>query len=246
MITTEHSVHYGTSCLTKARSSFVSEQNRGFRFVWDSEATTVRRSTEVTKQNRIEDRRIQRTRSLLQGALVSLMVEKPYESITVQEIIDKANVGRATFYAHFADKKSLLASRLEDLRAALVRRQREALSAKNGRRSFSFSRAMLEHAGENLILWRGIADRESGSFVMSRIQEMLADLVRNDLVALGFTRGNADREATVQYLSGAFVALMMWWLNDRDRLTVEEVDDRFTTLALRSIGATAPANRKTQ
>lgn len=197
----------------------------------------------MTAVKKAEDRRIQRTRALLQGALVSLMLEKPYESITVQEIIDRANVGRATFYAHFTDKKGLLASRLEDLRSALLRRQRESLAAREGSLSFSFSRAMLEHASDSITLWRGIADRESGAFVLSRIQEMLAELVSNDLAALGVVRRGADREAAVQYLTGAFVSLMIWWLNDRHQLSVEEVDERFTALALNGIRGLLPRGR---
>jgi AcrR family transcriptional regulator len=189
---------------------------------------------------RIEDRRIRRTRALLQGALVSLMVEKSYESITVQEIIDRANVGRATFYAHFSDKRSLLSSRLEDLRSELLRRQRESLAANNRGRGFSLSRAMLEHASDSLTLWRGIADRESGAFVLSRIQEMLAELVRNDLAALGITRRSADREAAIQYLTGGFVSLMIWWLNDGQQESVEQIDERFTTLALNGLQAFLP------
>ena len=50
------------------------------------------------------DRRVQRTRQLLQDALISMMIEKGYAATTVQDIIGRANVGRATFYAHFADK----------------------------------------------------------------------------------------------------------------------------------------------
>ena len=65
------------------------------------------------------DRRIQRTRRLLQDALITLILEKGYDKITVQDIIDEANVGRSTFYAHYLDKDDLMASSLELLRAEL-------------------------------------------------------------------------------------------------------------------------------
>ena len=68
---------------------------------------------------RKKDRRVQRTNQLLRAALVSLIQEKGYENITVQNIIDRANVGRATFYAHFENKEDLLVSGFEDLRALL-------------------------------------------------------------------------------------------------------------------------------
>src|SRR5436189_198695 len=69
------------------------------------------------------DRRVQRTRQLLQDALLAMVIEKGYDATTVQDIIDRANVGRATFYAHFPDKQTLLTSRLEDLRVLLTERR---------------------------------------------------------------------------------------------------------------------------
>src|SRR5690349_1471235 len=56
------------------------------------------------------DRRSQRTQQLLSTALVELMQQKRYDAITVQDIIDHANVGRSTFYAHYLDKDDLLVS----------------------------------------------------------------------------------------------------------------------------------------
>ena len=178
------------------------------------------------KKKKPEDRRVQRTRALLQDALMALMVERGYEATTVQDIIDRANVGRATFYAHFADKKTLLASRLEDLRATLLHRQREALSSGDAA-EFSFSLAMLEHAAGGLPLWRTLASSESGGFVLRRIQEMLADLVRNDLAALGMTRPSSHREMLVGHVTGAFMGTMTWWLDDGARLSPTEVDEAF-------------------
>src|SRR5690242_18084253 len=63
------------------------------------------------------DRRVERTRQSLQNALSELILEKGYEHVTVQDVIDRANVGRSTFYAHFEDKEQLLLSGFEPLRA---------------------------------------------------------------------------------------------------------------------------------
>ena len=59
---------------------------------------------------RLTDRRVHRTRRLLHKALMSLILEKKYEFITVQEVLDRADVGRSTFYMHFQDKDDLLFS----------------------------------------------------------------------------------------------------------------------------------------
>ena len=65
------------------------------------------------------DRRSQRTRQLLSDALVALILEKRYDAITVQDILDRANVGHSTFYTHFYDKDDLLLSDLDALLARL-------------------------------------------------------------------------------------------------------------------------------
>jgi AcrR family transcriptional regulator len=62
----------------------------------------------MSVRNTKADRRSQRTRQLLSAALIELMLEKRYDDISVQDIIERANVGRSTFYAHYLDKEDLL------------------------------------------------------------------------------------------------------------------------------------------
>ena len=54
------------------------------------------------------DRRVARSRRALKEALTDLILERGYEAVTVQDVIDRADVGRSTFYAHFLDKDDLL------------------------------------------------------------------------------------------------------------------------------------------
>ncbi len=54
------------------------------------------------------DPRVKRTRSLILGAFNDLLTEKSFDSISVQDVTDKAQINRATFYAHFEDKYALL------------------------------------------------------------------------------------------------------------------------------------------
>jgi len=177
------------------------------------------------------DRRVQRTRKLLQDALISMMIEKGYDATTVQNIVDRANVGRATFYAHFADKETLLASRLEDLRVLLAERLHQAPG------SLGFSLAMLEHARDHLPLYGAIVGRESGAFVLQRIHRTIADLVGLDLKALGF-KGVAERRAlALEYIAGAFMAVLTWWLDHGAKLPPQEVDIIFRRLVMQGLAA---------
>src|SRR5215468_7899724 len=71
------------------------------------------------REKRVKDRRIQKTKNLLHEALGSLIREKPYDEIVVKEILDRANVGRSTFYMHYRDKDELLASGIHEMLRAI-------------------------------------------------------------------------------------------------------------------------------
>ena len=90
----------------------------------------------VMKQTKaVIDRRIPRTRAMLQHALTSLILKKGYEAITIQDICDEANVGRSTFYAHYTSKDDLKRSGFEHLRKEFGDRQRDAQAAPEARAS---------------------------------------------------------------------------------------------------------------
>ena len=175
------------------------------------------------------DRRVQRTRQLLQDALLAMVIEKGYDATTVQDIIDRANVGRATFYAHFPDKQTLLTSRLEDLRGLLTERRRQAPGP------LGFSLAMLEHARSHLPLYRAIVGRESGAFIVQRIHRTIADLAELDLKALGFKGAPEQRRLAVEFLAGAFMAVLTWWLDEGATLPPEEIDGIVRRLVMRGL-----------
>src|ERR671911_1971150 len=78
------------------------------------------------------DRRVRRTQELLRGALMALIMEKGYDRITVQDILDKADIGRSTFYAHYRDKEDLLLAGFEDIRAALAAERAASESGPGG------------------------------------------------------------------------------------------------------------------
>ena len=193
----------------------------------------------ATIKRKKEDRRLQRTRALLQGALTSMIIEKGYEATTVQDIIDRANVGRSTFYAHFADKETLLLSGIEDLRAMLRQLQARALatSGESRHRGFGFSLAMFEHAKDHAPLYRAMVGRKSGAVVIQRIGMMIVDLVREDLAALGYRSPPSRRDLIAQHVAGGFMGVLTWWLDHGVRQSPQEVDDVFRQLVMEGVGA---------
>jgi AcrR family transcriptional regulator len=185
------------------------------------------------------DRRISRTRAMLQHALTSQILKKGYEAVTIQDICDEANVGRSTFYAHYTNKDDLKRSGFEHLRKQLVDRQREAQAASGDieSRSLGFSLTMFEHARDHIDLYRALVGGRGGAVSLGQIRQILSDLVRNEFVATA-GKNSADvvpRELVVQYVVGAFMAVMTWWLDGGAKLPPERIDAIFRRLATEGI-----------
>jgi AcrR family transcriptional regulator len=183
-----------------------------------------------------EDRRVLRTQQLLRGALFALIQEKGFEALSVQNIIDRANVGRATFYAHFDNKEDLLLSGFDALRASLRERQREALSHGSSldKWTFGFSHDMLAHVNDYRHLFRAMAGKRSGAAVQRVMHKLTIDLVRDDLKAMAdrIDSHAAVTDAVVEFIAGGLFGLLMWWLRGKNRLSVEELNALFRRFAI--------------
>jgi AcrR family transcriptional regulator len=185
------------------------------------------------------DRRIQRTRDLLHQALISLMIEKGYEVITVQDIIDRANVGRSTFYAHYVGKQDLLLSGLKNLSKHMLAHQRAAL-AKEGsfrEKGFGFSLAFFEHVHSHRDVYHAMVGRQSGAVILGELRSLLADLVRSDLKTLPPHERSSDlpRNVVIQFVVGALMSVITWWLDERSKLSPAEANAIFRRLTLPAI-----------
>jgi AcrR family transcriptional regulator len=186
------------------------------------------------------DRRIQRTCQLLFQALLSLIREKGFEALTVQDIIDRANVGRSTFYAHFVDKEDLLVQGMDPFSAGLRERQRRALRAAPGslEGAFSFSQELFAHAEGHRDVARAMIGKQSAAILQRHFQRTQLELVREEVRSLA-PRGSEERvvEAVAQQVAGGLHALLAWWIDGRARLTVEEVDSLFRAMAVAAVRA---------
>ncbi len=184
------------------------------------------------------DRRVARTRTMLQKAHLSLILEKGYEATTVEDICEAANVGRSTFYAHYTSKDDLRRSGLENLRRLLVDRQKDA-QARSGNirdRSLGFSLTMFEHARDHIDLYGALVGGRGGAIALGTIRQILSDLVRNELVAAADKSADAiPRELAVQYVVGALMAVMTWWLDGGAKQPPQRVDAMFRRLATEGI-----------
>src|ERR1035437_8981756 len=159
------------------------------------------------------DRRSLRTRSALSNALIGLIAERGWDEIAGQDICERANIGRSTFYLHYQNKAALLQGGREGLQAEL---QRQARARSDNPRpgtevleGFHFALGLIEHAHEQRKVFRTLIGRRSGYVVQQRFREMVIRLITDELPA---SSGNFPRGAVARWLAGAFVELLSWWI----------------------------------
>lgn len=115
------------------------------------------------------DRRVRRTRATLHRALIELMIERGYDRVTVQDVLDRADVGRSTFYAHYRSKDDLLVvSGTEYLRATIAERGADAV------------RTMFDLAEVHPDVYRTLLGPKSNAVVIRGTRQMVADILADE------------------------------------------------------------------
>ena len=163
---------------------------------------------------------------------MSLIHDKSYSSIAVRDILDRADVGRSTFYAHFRDKEDLLVFGLEELRAAFQPDARDAGASRPGRRAPSPTLAVFEHFARHREVWKAMVGRRGAELFMRYLHRFLSELVRGQLAARapdGPTQVPLD--ALVEFAVDALIGLgVRWWMEHDLPYSPEEMDQLYRRL----------------
>ena len=186
------------------------------------------------------DRRVRRTQKLLHRALISLVLERNYDSITIQEILDRADIGRSTFYAHFKSKDELLISGIHELRDTLESAMQSTRSAlKRHEAVVSFSLAMFQHASEYREVYHALLNTQGWPIFRQCLEEMFDEIIRRECKAEIQRLKKADSDVPVDlfvhYLTAGFFSVLTWWLGRRSRLTPLQINAVFRSLVLPTI-----------
>ena len=163
--------------------------------------------------------------------MTDLILERGYESVTVQDVIDRADVGRSTFYAHFLDKDDLLMAVLADLEMPAP----DSATWTPDDPAFGWTLELFRHFGSGKRLFKAVAGSQSGSLARGETTRRLEDLVRAELSRLKAPRRlDAFRvETVVRFLVGTFIGFMDWWMREEnEHLPAERVDHAFRSLVL--------------
>ncbi|MDZ4766648.1 MAG: TetR/AcrR family transcriptional regulator [Chloroflexota bacterium] len=182
------------------------------------------------------DRRIVRTRHALRDALMGLIVEKGYESITIQDIADRADVNRATFYLHYKDKDDLLYKSMESVYNELVEHEHIFDLDAIQRGDFESMKVTSDwdHLAAHKAFYRVLlSERGSASFIV-KVRRYLATLMRDEILRCFIPPGAKTRiplEIIAYACAGAQIGVMSWWLENDSPYTPKEMADMlFDTL----------------
>ena len=192
------------------------------------------------------DRRIQRTRQSLRTALLTLIKEKGYDAISIEEITERANVGRATFYLHYKNKEDLLLEEFSEMAnekvqvlselpfAAWLPLPEEAVNAGTKHPSPPLL-IVFEHIYENSELYYILLKSEKSSRIVERIRKISTESIvkfmenkaQTEPIPLHF---KVPMDFFAAFFSGALLSIVDWWLEEDMRHTPEEMARLFQSL----------------
>lgn len=179
------------------------------------------------------DARVRKTQNRLRDALVSLIHEKSYDTIVVNDILERADVGRSAFYAHFANKHALLARGIDHvLHTSPVGQPSTDLGPFS--RVVWFSRPFFEYVGQCRHTTHLKTSRRGRTAVHAHLRKLLTDRVGSEIKAIAASQTNGAAGIPPELLAGhvvsTFILVLNWWVDTGSPLSPHEVDELYLTL----------------
>lgn len=175
------------------------------------------------------DRRSQRTRHLLSEAFVQLLREKGYSAITVSDLIERANIGRSTFYSHYRDKDDLFVHELD--------RVIEVLSSgiqDQDEMPFFPSLGLFRHVGEEYELYKALVWTPGIDLLIKHLQKSLGHRIEQGLQK-NETNSDIPLPILATFIASSFLTLLKWWLENKMIYSPEEMNTIFKRLTIAAI-----------
>jgi len=184
--------------------------------------TTRHPAANVQKQAK-SDRRVLRTQRQLRDSLVTLILERGWDAVTVRDVCEHADVGRSTFYLHYPDKEGLLLSGFEELHAQMSAYGRDVSQP------FAFAEPLMIHALEHEQLFKALVGRQSGQQMQWRFRDVLVTLLSAELTAMKLPA--SQRRSVARFIAGGFLEALTEALESPGKVDAVAVAARFRRLA---------------
>jgi AcrR family transcriptional regulator len=176
------------------------------------------------------DRRVKRTHKLLQEALIGLTLEKGFETITIREITDRADVGYATFFRHYPDKEALLADVLEAMKDDFQRLLVPYSMVSNPEETGTL---IFKYVEQNCDLCRVLLDSTDTMSLLKPVQEI--GLSDSTLMANASEQSSVPVEVAISHLMSSLVMLIRWWLDNNIPYPPERMGQIAAELIIRPV-----------
>jgi AcrR family transcriptional regulator len=181
------------------------------------------------------DRRVQRTRKSLQDSLMALILEEGYDEISIQDITEKANLGRATFYLHFKDKDELLLEVMNQLIVDFMEQAPQLTEAQWHLEDTKTIVKLFDFAAAHYDLYRILTIGSGGITASRQLHHSIAENIKGFIQAELDTL-NAEPVLPVDFIanhfSGSLLATIYWWLDNDLPYTAEEMATMFQKINL--------------
>jgi AcrR family transcriptional regulator len=180
-----------------------------------------------------QDRRSQRTQQTLIDALIALLAVKHYDEISINDIIDRANVGRSTFYAHYQSKDDLLKSGFERVLDMLIHH----ISFGEADQDFQLDTTQLfRHAQGHYEVYRtlvwgsgyNLLTKDGHAALSAKFQENFNQLLS------GKPEPSIPLAVLSYSMAGTLLILLKWWLDNKMPYSPEYMDEIFQQLVMSS------------
>jgi AcrR family transcriptional regulator len=185
-----------------------------------------------------EDLRVRRTRRLLAQALFEMATEKPIEAITVRDLTDRAQVGYATFFRHYASLEELLRSVVDDLLAEL----QDLLPPLAGGDPVQAGTVVFRHAREHADVYRLLLGTDRSLGLVSKALEVGLHSVQEAYEARPGSR--VPLEVAANHFIRSFISLLEWWLENGMPYDPERMGEIYRDLILLPTEAVALQPRR--
>ena len=174
------------------------------------------------------DRRQQKTKNAIHQAMTTLLKKKKFEDLTVQDIIDEANIGRSTFYSHFETKEELLEEICREMFAHVFSKDlapEKSHDFSKGRKGFANRLThilyhLLDHK-ENI---KAIMSGETEKFFTSYFRDYLEQTFYDDI---SNPRFEVPKAFALQFFTGSFCETIKWWIDSDMKMSPEEVVENY-------------------
>lgn len=173
-------------------------------------------------------RRVLKTRREIYQAMSALLQSKPYSKITIQDIIDKAEIGRSTFYLHFGTKDELLFSLIQYIFNSFL----EKIPSFSDYPYLFPVEEFFTHVQQNHRILYGIYKSDSGEMLFSKFQEYWNQIIITNIKKNPELSQNIDvpLELYVNHITGSIINMLKWWLSNKCDISPEKMQQHWLAL----------------